>query len=170
MWKCGISATSECDWDVLKAHRKTGGSQQHHRRWQYGKQENNSHYCCMCTGSMQFWPPSCASWMACWESAKRRTRANWVTSPYALYLYCKAQCKDRWPELCTHLHSMDFIVQRSAGARRTSFLSSSLSNSLSPCLLLFFSFTLLLTRSVIRLLSRLRNLPSVTRLEFSHWL
>jgi len=27
-----------------------------------------------------------------------------------LHLYCKSQSKDRWPEFCTHLHAMDFIV------------------------------------------------------------
>jgi len=58
-----------------------------------------------------------------------------------LHLYCKAQSKDRWPEFCTHLHAMDFIVQRSVAARSMSFLSSSLSLSLSIslALLLFHS-------------------------------
>jgi len=84
MWWCETSTTSECDWGVEKAHDETGGSQQNHRRWQYGKPENDSHHCCMCAGSMQFRPPSCARWMACWESTRRRTSANWVTSPYVL--------------------------------------------------------------------------------------
>ena len=84
MWLCGISTTSECDWGVEETHDEIGVSQQHHRSWQYGKQENNSHHSCKCTGSAQFRPPFCTRWMACWEFARRWTRANWVTSPYAL--------------------------------------------------------------------------------------
>ena len=81
MWQCCISTTSECDWGVEETHDETGGSQQHHRSWQYG---NNSHHSCKCTRSVQFRPPSCTRWMVCWESARRWTHANWITSPYAL--------------------------------------------------------------------------------------
>jgi len=166
MWQCKTYTTSECDWGVKKAHGKTGGSHQNHHRWQYGKQENNIHHCCTCTGSTStstVSTPFLRQMNNLLGAGLAQTESLLHT---LLYLYCKAQSKDRWPEFCMHLHAMDFIVQRSVAARSTSFLSSSLSLSLS------ISLAFLLFHSLIHsLYHSLVLAPSNSSVcQFSNWL